>query len=92
MKLKETDYQEMKYGVMENMKRVPAGRIQEFMAIIKQDEKVKDPARYMRWATFKLWGLSSGRMAWMDKVYTYCNDDHLDTAFRRLASELAIPQ
>lgn len=38
-----------------------------------------------RWRWDRLWAVDSEeRTAWFDAVYSYANDDHIDTALRRI--------
>ncbi len=50
------------------------------------DPRTKDVAKRVRWDL--LWSTPlATRQPWFDEVYTYCEDDHVDTALRQYMKE-----
>lgn len=61
---------------------------EEFSALVKEikdTKKYKDLGTYLRWFILKIAKLTSYVC---DTLYTYLNDDHIDSALKKICKEL----
>lgn len=80
MKIQADHYQYMKEAMGKIADKIPAHRER-----IKDDPRIKDMAKRIRWDW--LYGAIPSR--WIcDTLYPYMNDAHIDTALRAIVSEL----
>lgn len=84
MKIKTEHYQFMKDAI--------AGLHPDTVAYLKQraaeDSRVKDKAKLLRW---DLLYISEAGSRWIcDNIYPYADDNHIDTALRKIMRELDI--
>lgn len=63
-------------------KRLPA-----YINQLKEDTRVKDINKRLRWDILYA-GIKSSWVS--DNLYTYANDDHIDTALRQIMKELGV--
>lgn len=81
MKIKPDHYQHLKAHIAPLLPRLGAYR-----AALVADNYPGDISKCVRWYAVN----TSGLLSWMcDTLYAYLNDDHIDTALRRIQSELA---
>lgn len=85
MKIKPEHYSELESKIVAfintNREAVLAHR-----EALKADARVRDLDKRFRWDLSRAAGITS---VWMcDVLYPYMNDDHIDTALRRIVSEL----
>lgn len=80
MKIDPKDYQYMKDAILRNADLIPA-----FRAKIATDPRVKDAEMRLRWDLAYYSDLSQ---FFCSVVYKYANDSHIDTALKRIMTEL----
>lgn len=61
-----------------------AGRLSAHRDFLKSEGKAKDIEKRLRWDAFH----ASGCDGIMSELYTYLNDDHIDTALRSIMREI----
>lgn len=84
MKITPEDYQELKTLLAPFVSKLAAHR-----EILKQDKRVKDLEMRLRWDLYSAAVPSTSEgYDWQRRVYTYANDEHIDTALRRAMAEL----
>lgn len=54
----------------------------------RRDAYKKHGLTDLRYRWDLLWGSGICKTYWMQEVYAYCNDDHIDTALRRIVSPM----
>jgi len=73
------------YEYLKNAIAPMADKIRSHRKFIENEGKSKDIEKRLRWDLTYYAGLSQ----WIcDNLYEYLNDDHIDTALRRIVSEL----
>jgi hypothetical protein len=81
MKIKAEHYSHM----LESM-RVLSPKIAAYSQTLKQDTRIKDFNKRLRWDWFN----AAVKCSWTcAEVYPYANDSHIDTALKSIVSELA---
>jgi hypothetical protein len=80
MKVTQAHYQYMLEAMRPLSDRFMAHRL-----YLQNDSRVKDVEKRLRWDAFN--GAKLTRFA-CDELYSYCNDDHIDTALRAIMKEL----
>lgn len=80
MKILPKDYLYMRDALKRNADLIPA-----FKAKIAQDPRVKDAAMRLRWDL--AWYSDLGQF-FNAVLYKYANDEHIDTALRRIMKEI----
>ena len=61
--------------------------------VLSKDERVRDINKRLRWDAFSLvapHATPSGDWPLIDTLYKYLDDDHIDTALRKVMKELSI--
>ena len=84
MKIKNVHYSHM-LGAISTLDKQ---NIKEHFKWLKTQENVKDINKRLRWDAFFAAGLSSYASR---TLYTYLNDDHIDTALKNIAATLRFP-
>jgi hypothetical protein len=80
MKITPAHYAHMKQAMSAVADRIPAIR-----DAIAADPRVRDADKRLRWDLFN----DAGLTRWLcDNVYSYANDDHVDTALRAIMKEI----
>ena len=83
MKIKAEHYEHMKQAISKVDKEIAASH----KASLKDDPRVKDIDKRFRWDLLYAAKLS----IWMcDNLYSYMNDDHVDTALKNIVKELEL--
>ncbi len=74
------------YAILRNeISMLPSDEISQLKEKVKNDPRVKDPAKRLRWDLAYCAGLNS----WICAVlYQYLDDSHIDTALRKVVKEL----
>ena len=81
MKVKPEHYEHMRDAIQAVAHRIPATK-----EAIASDSRVKDAAKRLRWDMCYMAGLNK----WIcDNLYSYMDDTHIDTALRRIMSEIS---
>ena len=80
MKIKQEHYEYIKQEIKKNWRYSD-----QIKQAIKNAKNYKDFNKRFRWDMFWLAGLSKYAS---DNLYTYCNDDHIDTVLRKIIKEL----
>lgn len=81
MKIQPAHIQHMRAAIADACVRLGLERLQAHRAALETCENVKDPAKRYRWDLFRAAGLTTFAC---DTLYTYANDDHIDTALRHI--------
>ncbi len=80
MKIQLSHYNYMKSKMAENASRIP-----DHIARIKDDPRIKDLDKRIRWD----WLYGSIPSSWIcDNLYPYMDDTHIDTALRAIVKDL----
>jgi hypothetical protein len=58
-----------------------------YLESLREDPRVKDPLKRFRW---DLMSSAVGSRWICDNLYSYANDDHIDTALRRIVWDLGL--
>lgn len=85
MKMKPEHYQHLK-----QLLTTVKDRIESHREFLKTDSRVKDLEKRLRWDM--LWATNNNHSTtrWIvDTLYSYMNDDHIDTALRSAMKELS---
>lgn len=82
MKVKSEDYEYMKSKMSREISKKDAERHRHYLL---KDPKVKDLEKRFRWDCVYAAKLS-GFIC--HSLYDYCNDDHIDTALKKIIKEL----
>lgn len=82
MKIKPEHYQHIKVKIATIADKLPSHR-----EVLKSDPRVKDIEKRLRWDA--AYGAGLTRFL-CDEVYPYADDDHIDTALRRVMAELRV--
>lgn len=80
MKMQSEHYQH----ILEAVKPL-AGLIKAHREVLKSDPRVKDLEMRLRWDLF--WAAKLSQFA-SDTLYTYLNDAHIDTALKKIMTEV----
>lgn len=83
MKVKEEHYNHIKVAI----EQVGADALRRHREALKDDPRVRDLEKRLRWDA--LHAVIPSR--WVcDNLYPYVNDDHIDTALRRVMKEMGV--
>lgn len=84
MKIKTEHYNHLKTEIQ----KIPVYQILEHGKAVKASNTYKDYNMRMRWDILHMLSMSS----WLcDNLYTYMNDNHIDTALKAIMKELQLP-
>lgn len=84
MKMTSAHYDYLKQAMQSQAHRIPDHRER-----IKDDPRIKDLEKRIRWD----WMGGSVSSGWIcDNLYHYLNDTHIDTALRSIVKEIEVPQ
>lgn len=74
------------YNHLQNeFKKIDPARIAAHRESLQTDPRVKDLEKRLRWDC--LWSVGLSRYL-SDNIYSYANDDHIDTALKKIMKEL----
>lgn len=82
VKIQQAHYDHMKAAIA----AIPAHKVAAHRQFIANEGKAKDPAKRLRWDLSYYAGLTPFIC---ENVYSYANDDHVDTALRAIMREMA---
>jgi hypothetical protein len=81
VKITNAHYAHMKW----TLAKIPANDVKKHRAFIVRQGKAKDIEMRLRWDL----SYQAGLTAWFaHEIYPYANDDHIDTALRKIMREL----
>jgi hypothetical protein len=81
MKIQPAHYEHMKAAIA----AIPAYKIAAHKQFIANENKAKDPAKRLRWDLSHYAGLTPFIC---NNIYSYANDDHVDTALKAIMREV----
>lgn len=84
MKIEQSDYDYLKTAMLEIKDKIPAHI--EFLNEADNLGKVKDFDTRLRWDWFT--ASIRGRTEFVNKIYSYLNDDHINTALKKIIKEI----
>jgi hypothetical protein len=84
MKIKPEHYDHMRSAIQEVVKKLPDG-IEGYRQELIAEGKAKDIEKRLRWDMSYLARLTPFIC---ENIYSYANDDHVDTALRRIMQEV----
>jgi protoheme ferro-lyase len=86
MKITKDDYDEL---LLEFQRVMLRNNIPRYVDNLRADPRVQDINKRLRWDMF--WAIPKEvRDPLMDRIYTYANDTHLDTALKRASKESGV--
>lgn len=85
MKIKPEHYEYMRAAIASLVEVKGEPVLREHYELLKTDDRVRDVGKRFRWDLQYAAKIS----AWVcDNIYPYAEDDHIDTAMRRIVKEL----
>jgi hypothetical protein len=88
MKMKPEDYAALKAAVIRKVETHDREKIKAHRETLKKDQRVKDLEMRYRWDIMNLKTHYAENNALFDIFYRYLNDNHIDTALKRVIKEL----
>ena len=83
MKVKPEHFAHMKTAITAFVNDYGADKLAEYKARLSTDARVHDVDKRYRWELFN--GARLTQFA-CDTLYSYCNDEHIDTALRKIVA------
>lgn len=85
MKITPEHYTVLVDALRQRMSTITPQMLRTYFEHLAHDPQVADPHKRLRWDLLH----SAGLTPWLcDTLYTYLNDNHVDTALRRAVAEL----
>lgn len=85
MKITKEHYQTVKDAMTQKLKSTSKEDIKQYIENMKNDHRVKDINKCMRWDLFYAAGMIRYTT---DTLYAYMNDDHIETALIKIQKEI----
>lgn len=85
MKITKAHYNHMKEAIATKIQDTPVTDLAAYKEALKTDTRVKDINVRFRWDLFHAAKLSTYASK---ELYSYCNDNHIDTALKAIMKEL----
>lgn len=87
MKVTEADYKALRALVGEVIETAGPQRVRDYREGLRRCAEVADHQKRMRWDL--LWAVERDKREPLIRgLYSYCNDDHIDTALKAIIKEL----
>jgi hypothetical protein len=90
MKMSQADYDALKISISRKVEVLGVDKIKAHRETLKSDPRVKNLDMRYRWDILNLKSRRDENTELFDRLYVYLNDDHIDTALKKIIKELSL--